>query len=436
MCKEGYKMTGLGCLPEDWEVISMNQILEKYNRKSFPISEEKIASVGKGTVYPRKEIYYNKKVKTNAPMLHLYPFSIVFGLGSNEISYGFNYDKECWVSPAYHGFIVKRSIIDYDFLKYIFEQYKKIWSKIYLIQGVRNGKQINWGGFLSVFLPLPPFDEQKRIAETLKHIEDDIKETEQKIMKAKELKKAFLKKLLTEGIGHTEFKETEIGRIPKDWQVVKLGDVVEEFIRGVSYNKNAINWESNKGIPVLRATNLEDIYQINIDQSKLVWLNPNQIVVKKEQYIQSDDIIIVTSSGSKEKVGRITLVKKDYSERYAIGAFLGIIRLKDSVEVSYVFFWLLSNVFRKYIENTVSGTNINNLRKEHLTNFLLPLPPLPEQKKIAEILQRIDNYIIDLEKSLNLKKQLFKAMTNELVTGKIRLNKEQYNEIVKSLQQS
>jgi len=67
-----------------------------------------------------------------------------------------------------------------------------------------------------------------------------------------------MQELLTKGIGHTEFKDTEIGRIPKDWEVVKLRDIVE-------INKESIN-------PSKEAPNKE-FYYIEIDRLRMVKLS-------------------------------------------------------------------------------------------------------------------------------------------------------------------
>ena len=75
-------------------------------------------------------------------------------------------------------------------------------------------------GKASIFVP--PLPEQKKIASTLTSVDEVIETTQKQIDKLQDLKKATMNELLTKGIGHTEFKDSELGRIPKSWEVVNL----------------------------------------------------------------------------------------------------------------------------------------------------------------------------------------------------------------------
>jgi len=77
-------------------------------------------------------------------------------------------------------------------------------------------------------IPLPPLPEQKKIAEILSVVDRAIEETDEAIEKTEKLKRGLMEKLLTGGIGHTDFQDTEIGRIPRDWKVVRLGEVCKK----------------------------------------------------------------------------------------------------------------------------------------------------------------------------------------------------------------
>ena len=61
---------------------------------------------------------------------------------------------------------------------------------------------------------LPPLPEQKKIASILTSVDDVIEKTEAQISKLQDLKKGMMTELLTKGIGHTEFKDSPVGRIP------------------------------------------------------------------------------------------------------------------------------------------------------------------------------------------------------------------------------
>ena len=91
---------------------------------------------------------------------------------------------------------------------------------------------INFSTLNTVVIPLPPLEEQKKIADILSTVDKKIAFVEENINATEELKKGLMQKLLTEGIGHTEFKDSELGRIPKSWESAKIGEVCK-FSQGV-----------------------------------------------------------------------------------------------------------------------------------------------------------------------------------------------------------
>jgi len=86
-------------------------------------------------------------------------------------------------------------------------------------------KEVSRNTIKNLKLPLPPLPEQQKIAEILSTVDSAIEKVNQAIEKTQRLKKGLMQELLTKGIGHNEFKDTEIGRIPKEWEVKKVVDL-------------------------------------------------------------------------------------------------------------------------------------------------------------------------------------------------------------------
>jgi len=78
---------------------------------------------------------------------------------------------------------------------------------------------------LKLITKLPPHPEQKKIAAILTSVDEAIEKQEAQITKLQNLKKAMMQELLTKGIGHTEFKDSPAGRIPKEWKALTVGDI-------------------------------------------------------------------------------------------------------------------------------------------------------------------------------------------------------------------
>jgi len=410
MCRQDYKETEIGCIPEDWQVVKLGKVIEEYVVKSLPVSYDKVASVGKGIVRPRSELY-DKKINNIGLMAYVYPYSVVFGLGSKEISFGFNYDSDFWVSPAYKTFRVRLALMNYYYLYSVFNVYLGWWSKLFLVYGVRNGKQLDWQSFLQAYVPLPPLHEQKKIAEILSTVDDEIKTVDKEIEHAEEMKRGLLSKLLTEGIGHTEFKETEIGRIPKDWQVVKLGNMVK--VRTKSKAKKV------KDIAVITMEDIPAYGEGNIAKYRMI----PEDKVKAPVYYESGDLLLakITPSFENGKQAIVPNVPSGWglatTEVYPL-----VVKDTEVLDVWFLFYYLRFGKVRKILELEMTGTaGQKRVKKESLLALLLPLPPLPEQKKIAEILSIVDEYIQTLREKKKHLEQVKKGLLNDLITGKRRV---------------
>jgi len=203
----------------------------------------------------------------------------------------------------------------------------------------------------------------------------------------------------------------------------RICDIISDFIRGVSFNDSqSSNFEFDGCIPVLRATN---VVQDNFDFSDLVYVPKD--IVKEKQLIQKDDIVLITSSGSKALVGRNAFVKN--SSNHAIGAFLSIVRTnKDNGVPKFLYYLLNSSLFRKHLDGLVGGTSINNFKKSFFDSFDCEIPPLPSQQKIVKILDSIQNEIGKkkeiIEKTKELKNSLMKKLFGEGVRGEKLKNTE------------
>ena len=90
-----------------------------------------------------------------------------------------------------------------------------------------NYPAVNSSDIAEVNLPVPPLPEQKKIAEILGSVDEAIQATQAVIDQTRKVKQGLLRRLLTRGIGHTRFKQTEIGEIPEEWKVRSVGQLFE-----------------------------------------------------------------------------------------------------------------------------------------------------------------------------------------------------------------
>jgi len=200
------------------------------------------------------------------------------------------------------------------------------------------------------------------------------------------------------------YKMTKLGWIPEDWEVKSLGDL-GETINGLTYSPNDI---SENGILVLRSSNV---------QNRVITYDDN-VYVNTETFhkTKAGDILICVRNGSKSLIGKSALIDR-ISEGTAFGAFMSIYRSSLN---NYLFQIFGTDMYYRSVHKNL-GATINSINGKDLLKFKIPLPPLTEQKKIAEILGTWDDAIAKTKDLIAQLKSRKKGLMQQLLSGKTRL---------------
>jgi type I restriction enzyme S subunit len=169
------------------------------------------------------------------------------------------------------------------------------------------------------------------------------------------------------------------------WQTVNLGHVAQ-LIRGINFKPEDVVPAATPGsVACMRTKNV----QTQLDLSD-VWSVSEEFVKRGDQFLQPGDVL-VSSANSWNLVGKCCWVPA-LPMRTTFGGFVSVLRPnQDKIEPRYLYNWFASPriqaTLRSFGQQT---TNISNLNTERCLRLPLPLPPLPEQKRIAEILDRAE----------------------------------------------
>ncbi|MEF3692886.1 MAG: restriction endonuclease subunit S [Acholeplasmataceae bacterium] len=164
------------------------------------------------------------------------------------------------------------------------------------------------------------------------------------------------------------------------WMWTRLGCLIN-VVGGTSYNKSDILKE---GIRILRGGNIQSNHILLFDDDVFL---PDQYL-SPEKTLKKNDIVIVGSTGSKNVIGKPGFFFAD-DDNIQIGAFLRIIRpFLDEIS-PFLNLIFSSEFYREYVRTMVQGTNIYNVSASHINNFLVPIPPLEEQKRIVSKANKI-----------------------------------------------
>lgn len=270
-------------------------------------------------------------------------------------------------------------------------------------------------------IPLPPLPEQQKIVYVLDSIQDAIRVQEKIIEKTKELKKSMMADLFKYG-GPSfrkgrKLNKTEIGEIPENWEIVKLGNKKFFEIKGGKRLPKNHNFVENKTSYLY--IRVVDFKNNSVDISNLKYLSYQDYEILKKYFITKNDIYISIAG----TIGLVGLIPNELD-----GAILTenaakiIIKNKDLIDKRFLVVFLSFSRGQYQIKTLTSKSTQPKLGLYRIEQIQIPLPPLPEQREIADILQTIDQKIEIEQKKKTLYEELFKTMLNKLMTGEIRVD--------------
>ena len=261
-------------------------------------------------------------------------------------------------------------------------------------------------------LTIPPLPEQKKIASILTSVDEVIENTQKQIDKLQDLKKATMNELLTKGIGHTEFKDSELGRIPKSWEVYALSEI-GTFSKGRGISKKETLLE---GVPCLRYAEIYTVYDFYIKTFKS-FISP--ITAESSRKLIKNEIIFAGSGETVEDIGKSVAFTLD-CDAY-VGGDSVVFSPRSGLDSIFLSYQLNDNIRRRMLRKLGQGSSVIHIYSSGLQEVLVSLPPLSEQKKIASILISMGEAIEEkLEESRKLQ-SLKKSLMQDLLTGKVRV---------------
>ncbi|BCB95421.1 hypothetical protein JZK55_03430 [Dissulfurispira thermophila] len=411
-----YKMTELGPLPQEWKVVKLGDCLLTNNDVRFSIDKENIETVCfiPMSLIPEENLFISQFEKRKAYEIRSGIVVYENDLLIAKITPCFENGKQGIVKGLVNGWgyatteVIPIRVNDKINLKYIAYYFKHPKIRNFLagkMEGSTGRQRLPKSQIENLKIALPPLAEQRKIAAILSTVQKAI-ETEGKLIeRTKELKKAMMHKLFTEGIGwlsgaETSQKQTEIGPIPKSWEVVKLGEEIADITMGQSPPGETYNTDGN-GFPFLQGkAEFRDKHPKHV-----------KYTTKPKKIAHKNSILLSVRA----PVGDVNIADKEY----CIGRGLAAINGKQA-ESYFIFYYFLYN--KNNIERLGSGSTFKSINKSQIENLKIPLPPLPDQQAIADILSTIDQKIEHHTTKKQKLEELFRTLLHELMTARVRVD--------------
>ena len=282
----------------------------------------------------------------------------------------------------------------------------------------------NWQDMKRIAVPMPPYEEQTRIADFLDvecaRIDAVIDQTRASIEEYKKLKQSVITQAVTKGIRPgRKMKDSGIEwiiEVPEDWTVTKL-KYFSSIRSGITLGKTYPRDTNLIEYPYLRVANVQGSYTDLSDVATILVTEE-----EAEKYRLHDGELLMTEGGDRDKLGRGTVWHAEIDPCLHQNH---IFALKTNADLSaeYVSFLSASLVGRDYFDVTANqSVHLASTNSTTIMNFTIPVPSIEEQHEIVSYLTA---KIADLEKFIANKQTLMsylesykKSLIFEYVTGK------------------
>ncbi|EOX1604248.1 restriction endonuclease subunit S [Campylobacter upsaliensis] len=420
---------GGGKIPAHWEVKPLQAIFNQRNKQNNNLEFQTILSLVKdvGVIPYEEKGNVGNKAKDD---LQGYKIARVNDLVLNKMnavigSLGVS-KYNGLVSPIYLVLYTANPNYLITYYSYLFQikSVQKFLRKFaYGIMEIR--ESIDYLEFKKMFLPVPPLQEQKEIAEFLdskcEKIQNYIEKKQKLITLLQEKKQALINEVVTKGLNpNIEFKDSGIeylGLIPHHWEVRRVA-TLGKFFKGSNISKNDLQ---DSGVCVVLYGDIYTKYEIKTKQfqSKIA-----ENFAKDKTQILCGDLLFSGSGETKEDIGKCICYLGN--EKAYVGGDVIVLRQmgQDSLFLSYV----LNSDYIKYQKAVISkGEIIIHIYASNLRDLKIPLPPLHEQKEIAAFLDskvaQINSAIEKTKKQIELIKEYKNTLINEAICGRINLER-------------
>lgn len=423
-----YKESGikwLGKIPTHWEIKPLKFIFDNINEINKNLEIKQILSLVKDVgviLYEDKGDIGNKSKDDLSSYKIARKNDLVLNkmnavIGSLGVS---NYDG--LVSPIYLVLRIKNQQCLIRYYSYLFQSkslQKSLRQFAYGIMEIR--ESIDYLEFKNMYLPLPPLEEQRKIANFLddkcKKIDDFIAKQTKFIELLKEQKQVLINQATTKGLNKsTELKDTHIphlGKIPTHWEITKIGKVATQITDGSHFTPDYVD----DGVPFI---SVKDISNGFIDFSDTKFISEKEYQDMKFRCNPEQGDLLLS------KIGTIcSPAIVETNKPFNIFVSVALLKLNTSIiNNKYLYYLCYCNFVKKQALLNTEGVGNKNWVLVKIRETIIVLPPLEEQRKIAKYLddkcEKIDKAINNITKQISLIQEYKTSLIDTTTKGMLK----------------
>jgi type I restriction enzyme S subunit len=399
-----FKPTELGDLPAEWDVVRLGDVANVKYGKAKPKINGSIPAVGSGGIYDWVDEAFVD-----------FPTLVIGRKGTAGRVWFMN--KPCWPSDTTFYLDWKKPInvsflYSYLTLNPLSGEHAKT-----TLPSLQRPDLENYP------IPLPPLNEQRKIAHVLNTVQQAIAAQDDLITAAQEVKRSLMRRLFTYGPGPepAPTKEIDFGDVPLHWQVMTLNEcayVQTGTAKGRKFGNNP-----TIEVPYLRVANVQDGY-LDLSEMKHIRIRKSELNRYRLEYGD----VVLTEGGDFDKLGRGFIWRGQIPNCIHQNHVFAVRANREIVSPEYLAYLVQSDYGKAYFLTVAHRTtNLASINTTKLKAFPTLIPALDEQYQIAHILQTADAKIAVEQDRRSALQGLFDSLLQELMTGKLRVNEIRLN---------
>jgi len=415
MIREGYQQTAIGLIPCDWELVDLvkycHEIFLGLTSKVDYVSQNGVPLIRASDITNGKLSFQNALFISQRQHKELtkyrkakYGDVLISKSGSLGVCALVNTEKEFSI---YESIIVLQPILKKLESSYLFwimsfdHTQKRLLSETV---GSTVG-HLNLNDFKRLQIPIPPLPEQKAIAEVLGDVDRLINACDKLIAKKRDIKQGAMQELLT--------GRSRLPGFSGEWEVKELGEITNLLTNGFVGQATKHYTESDDGIIYIQGFNVQE-NSFNFTGIKKV---SSEFSKRNSRSILREDDLLTIQTGD---VGLTTIVPKKLEGANCHALIISRFK-KEKVYPKFYSQYFNSFLGRNRLKDIETGTTMKHINVKDIAILDFPVPPLEEQRAIAQILSDMDTEIEALEKKRDKYKLIKQGMMQELLTGKTRI---------------
>lgn len=294
----------------------------------------------------------------------------------------------------------------------IFMQFEPFENKIIALSAGAFSKRIKWKQLAEEEIVIPSIEEQKKIVETIWSIQDNIEQTDKLIKISTDFKKGLFRELFSKGIKDKKLRRTDTTVIPEGWILKKIGEFCEVKTGGTPSTKNKDYWDGN--IKWMSSGEIHNKFVYDTEKK----ITQEGLDNSNAKFLPQNSVMMALNGQGKTR-GTVAITKVPLTCNQSLAC---MIPDKNVCNCSYLFYNLQSRYLE--IRNYTGDNRRSGLSLSIVKSFEIPLPPIDEQEKIAEIFNLLDESISNYLQNINSLHSLKNKITNDFLSGNLKIPQE------------